>query len=58
MSKKSNSNSNKEKQLLPIGFLVFILLFLGLPFILYNSLNKQKFQNISKENNNEYLYSK
>ena len=55
MTKHSHTYSNTEKQLFPIGVLVFILLFIGIPFILYKSVKKQTFQNISKENNNEYL---
>jgi hypothetical protein len=55
MSKHSHSNSNIEKQLLPIAGLVILVLFLLLPYILYQSRKKQTFQDMSKENKHDYF---
>ena len=55
MKTHSHKYSNIEKQLLPIAYLVIAVLFLLLPYILYQNRKKQIFQDISKENNHDYL---
>jgi len=57
MSKHSHSNSNIEKQLLPIAGLVILVLFLLLPYILilYQSRKKQTFQDMYKENKHDFF---
>ena len=55
MSKHSYSNSQIEKQLLPIAGLVILVLFLVLPYILISNRKNQTFQDMSKENKHDYF---